>query len=83
MTKAEKKAKEQHEKELFVEQKLYPLLDGIDRNILYAEFTVDDGDEFVEITYAVPLSAMRVNVTGCDLLELSRNVLARIGMGEK
>lgn len=83
MTKEEKKAKERHDKELFVETKLYPLLDAINHSILYAEFVVDDGDEFVEITYSTPLSALRVNVTDCDLLELSRYVLARIGIGGK
>ena len=60
MTKEEKKAKERHDKELFVETKLYPLLDAINHSILYAEFVVDDGDEFVEITYSTPLSARKL-----------------------
>lgn len=69
----------QHEKELFVECKLYPLLDSIDHNILYADYVVEDsGEEYVKITYAKPLSERRIRVTGDSLQALTIDVLKRI-----
>ena len=67
----------QHEKELFVECKLYPLLDSIDHNILYADYVVEDsGEEYVKITYAKPLSERRrIRVTGDSLQALTIDVL--------
>ena len=66
-------------KELFVESKLYPLLDSIDHNILYAEYVVEDsGEEYVEITYAKPLSGRRIRVTGDSLKALTIDVLRHI-----
>lgn len=70
----------QHEKEMFVECKLYPLLDSIDHNILYADYEVEDnGEEYVKLTYAKPLSECRVKVTGDSLIALVMDVLRHIG----
>ncbi|MBR3422665.1 MAG: hypothetical protein IKG98_11500 [Ruminococcus sp.] len=71
--------KVQHEKELFVEIKLYPLLDAIDHNILYAEYEVDDkGKEYVVVTYAKPMSSRRIEVTGDSLQALTMDVLKKL-----
>lgn len=69
----------QHEKELFVECQLYPLLDKINHNILYADYTVDEnGEEFVTVTFAKPLAERRVRVTGDSLKALTADVLRNI-----
>lgn len=74
-----KMTKVQHEKELFVEIKLYPLLDAIDHNILYAEYEVDDkGKEYVVVTYAKPMSSRRIEVTGDSLQALTMDVLKKL-----
>lgn len=74
-----KMTKVQHEKELFVEIKLYPLLDAIDHNILYAEYEVDDkGKEYVVVTYANPMSSRRIEVTGDSLQALTMDVLKKL-----
>ena len=69
----------QREKEQFVECQLYPLLDKIDHNILYADYQVEEnGEEFVVITFAEPLAERRVRVTGDSLKALTEDVLRRI-----
>ena len=69
----------QREKEQFVECQLYPLLDKINHNILYADYQVEEnGEEFVVITFAEPLAESRVRVTGDSLKALTENVLRRI-----
>ena len=69
----------QREKEQFVECQLYPLLDKINHNILYAEYQVEEnGEEFVVITFAEPLAERRVRVTGDSLKALATDVLNHI-----
>lgn len=69
----------QREKEQFVECQLYPLLDKINHNILYAEYQVEEnGEEFVVITFAEPLAERRVRVTGDSLKALTADVLRQI-----
>ena len=69
----------QREKEQFVECQLYPLLDKINHNILYADYQVEEnGGEFVVITFAEPLAERRVRVTGDSLKALTEDVLRRI-----
>ena len=69
----------QREKEQFVECQLYPLLDKINHNILYAEYQVEEnGEEFVVITFAEPLAERRVRVTGDSLKALTTDVLRHI-----
>ncbi|WP_405345947.1 hypothetical protein [Ruminococcus sp.] len=69
----------QREKEQFVECQLYPLLDKINHNILYADYVIDKvGEEFVVITFAEPLAERRVRVTGDSLKALTEDVLRRI-----
>lgn len=71
--------KVQREKEQFVECQLYPLLDKINHNILYAEYQVEEnGEEFVVITFAEPLAECRVRVTGDSLKALATDVLNHI-----
>ena len=69
----------QREKEMFVECQLYPLLDKINHNILYADYVVEkNGEEFVIISFAEPLAERRVRVTGDSLQALTMDVLRRI-----
>ena len=69
----------QREKEQFVECQLYPLLDKINHNILYADYQVEEnGEEFVVITFAEPLAERRVRVTGDSLKALATDVLNHI-----
>jgi hypothetical protein len=69
----------QREKEQFVECQLYPLLDKINHNILYADYVIDkDDEEFVVITFAEPLAERRVRVTGDSLKALTTDVLRHI-----
>lgn len=69
----------QREKEMFVECQLYPLLDKINHNILYADYVVEkNGEEFVIISFAEPLSERRVRVTGDSLQALTMDVLRHI-----
>ena len=69
----------QREKEQFVECQLYPLLDKINHNILYAEYQVEEnGEEFVVITFAEPLAERCVRVTGDSLKALATDVLNHI-----
>jgi hypothetical protein len=69
----------QREKEQFVECQLYPLLDKINHNILYADYQVEEnGEEFVVITFAEPLAEHRVRVTGDSLKALTTDVLRHI-----
>lgn len=69
----------QREKEHFVECQLYPLLDKINHNILYAEYQFEEnGEEFVVITFAEPLAERRVRVTGDSLKALATDVLNHI-----
>lgn len=69
----------QREKEMFVECQLYPLLDKINHNILYADYVVEkNGEEFVIISFAEPLAERRVRVTGDSLQALTMDVLRHI-----
>lgn len=69
---------EQNKKQFFVEGKLYELLNAIDSNILDAGYQINNGEEYVIITYAFPLSERRINISGDSLSAIAMDVLRHI-----
>ena len=65
------------EKSDFVEFSLFPLLNRIDETIVKAEYTEENGEEYVYVRYNGGY-AMKICVSADSLAALSRDVLKRI-----
>jgi hypothetical protein len=74
---------EQEKKFEFVRHELLRLLQAIDRDILRAEYQVDDGSEYVEIGWLYhesgQTSTITVDVTADSLRAIAVDVLRCIG----